>query len=401
MKIEWKTCFRIGFSIFLLYLCIHYLPVATSIISMAIGAAAPILIGCMAAYLLNILMSFYEKHYFSQKDNLAIVSHSRRPVCLIAAILSLLAVIVFIIRLVVPQCISCIQLLLAEIPPAVNALLNNTAITEWLPQNFVEFLATIDWKSSMAKLFNFFSSGISDAMGFTVNVVSTVFSSVVTTFLSIIFAIYLLMGKDTLRKQCLRLMKNYLKPKWNEKLLYVLSVSNDCFRKYIVGQCMEAVILGVLCTLGMMILQLPYATMIGALIAFTALIPVAGAYIGGGVGALMILTASPLEAVVFLIFIVILQQIEGNLIYPKVVGSSVGLPGLWVLAAVTIGGCLFGVLGMLFGVPIFAAVYRILGEDMTRREALLQKRSRRENENKEKQNTTKTDSHKRNVEDKK
>lgn len=383
MKIEWKTCFRIGLSIFLLYLCIHYLPAATGIISMAIGAAAPILIGCIAAYLLNILMSFYEKHYFPQKDNLAIVSRSRRPICVLAAILTLLVVVLFIIRLVLPQCISCIQLLLAEIPPAVNELLNNTAITEWLPPNFVDFLATVDWKSSISKILNFFSSGISDAMGFTVNVVSAVFSSVVTAFLSIIFAIYLLMGKDSLRFQCFRVMKNYLRPDWNEKLLYVLSVCNDCFRKYIVGQCMEAVILGCLCILGMTLLQLPYATMIGALIAFTALIPVAGAYIGAGVGALMILTVSPVKAVIFLVFIVILQQLEGNLIYPKVVGSSVGLPGLWVLAAVTIGGGLFGVLGMLFGVPILAAIYRILREDMARREAMVQR------ENIEKQEDTK------------
>ena len=127
---------------------------------------------------------------------------------------------------------------------------------------------------------------------------------------------------------------------------------------------MEAVILGTLCTLGMLVLRLPYATMVGTLIAFTALIPVAGAYIGGAAGALMIFSVSPAKALIFLIFLVILQQLEGNLIYPKVVGSSLGLPAIWVLAAVTIGGGIMGIGGMLLGVPIAAALYRLLKEDL-------------------------------------
>ena len=150
------------------------------------------------------------------------------------------------------------------------------------------------------------------------------------------------------------------------KITYVLSILNDCFRKYIVGQCTEAVILGLLCIIGMLILQLPYATMIGALIALTALIPVAGAYIGAVVGAFMILTVSPIKALIFLIFLVILQQFEGNIIYPKVVGSSLGLPGIWVLAAITVGGGIMGIFGMLIGVPIVAAIYRIVKNDVNK-----------------------------------
>ena len=145
---------------------------------------------------------------------------------------------------------------------------------------------------------------------------------------------------------------------------FALGILNDCFHKFIVGQCIEAVVLGLLCTIGMTIFKFPYATMIGALIAFTALIPVAGAYIGAGVGAFMILTVSPMQALLFLVFIVILQQLEGNLIYPRVVGSSIGLPGIWVLAAVTIGGGIMGVAGMLIGVPLAAALYRILRDDL-------------------------------------
>ena len=146
----------------------------------------------------------------------------------------------------------------------------------------------------------------------------------------------------------------------------LLKTLNECFHKYIVGQCTEALILGGLCLAGMLILQLPYAPMISALIAFTALIPVAGGYIGAGIGAFMILTVSPVKALIFLIFIVVLQQLEGNIIYPKVVGSSMGLPAIWVLAAVTIGGGIMGIIGMVISVPIAATAYRLLQKDLNR-----------------------------------
>ena len=158
------------------------------------------------------------------------------------------------------------------------------------------------------------------------------------------------------------MMKRYIKEERRVKIEYVLSVVNDCFHRFIVGQCTEAVILGVLCTVGMLILGLPYAPMIGAVIAFTALIPMVGAFIGGGIGAFLIMMESPMQALIFVIFLIILQQLEGNLIYPRVVGSSIGLPAIWVLAAVTIGGGVFGIFGMLIGVPIAASCYRLLRE---------------------------------------
>ena len=148
----------------------------------------------------------------------------------------------------------------------------------------------------------------------------------------------------------------------------MLKTINDAFHHFIVGQCTEALILGSLCILGMLIFRFPYAVMIGTLVGFTALIPIAGAYIAAAVGAFMIFTVEPMQAVWFLVFLIVLQQLEGNLIFPRVVGSSIGLPALWVLAAVTVGGGLFGILGMLLGVPLAASAYKLLSRDMKARE---------------------------------
>ena len=201
-------------------------------------------------------------------------------------------------------------------------------------------------------------------MGAVISTVSSVFSALVTGLLALIFSMYILLEQEDLKRQFGKLLSRYLHPKWMGRFFYVLHTVDDCFHRYIVGQCLEAVIIGVLCALGMGLLRLPYATMVGALVGFTALIPVAGAYIGAGVGAFMIFTVAPIKAVIFLVFLVILQQLEGNLIYPKVVGSSLGLPGIWVLAAVTVGGGIMGIGGMLLGVPLAAAAYRILRDEV-------------------------------------
>ena len=194
---------------------------------------------------------------------------------------------------------------------------------------------------------------------------SSVFSTVVTLLVGVVFSIYLLIGKEKLGGQFQKLFAKYLPEKVIKKFYYVADILNQSFHSFIVGQCTEAVILGLLCMGGMFLLRLPYAAMIGCLVGFTALIPIAGAYIGAIVGAFMIFTVSPVKAIIFIAYLVILQQLEGNLIYPRVVGSSIGLPGVWVLAAVTIGGGVMGVSGMLLGVPIAATVYQLLKNDVT------------------------------------
>lgn len=365
MKIDRKLCFGIGLSVFLLYFCIHYWPAAASFMSMLLGAAMPLLIGCAIAYLVNILMSSYERRYFPDSKS-ALVEKSRRPVCMLGAFVTLAAVVVLIVWLIVPELVSCVQLILAELPGFISEVIRRVDELNILPENIIDMLYKVDWQSRIGQIVQALTSGIGSVVDVVITAVSSVFSWIVTALVSIIFATYLLGGKERLSRQFHKVTRRYMKDSWCTGMDYVLGIVNDCFRKYIVGQCTEAVILGVLCTIGMLILRLPYATMVGALIAFTALIPIAGAYIGAFVGAFMILTVSPAKALIFLIFIVVLQQLEGNIVYPRVVGSSLGLPGIWVLAAVTVGGGVLGIPGMLLGVPLMAAAYKLIRDDVNK-----------------------------------
>ena len=368
MKLRWSTCFKVGVSIFLLYLAVNYWQAVADVVSAMLGAAMPLIIGAFIAYMVNILMAKYEKWYFPKAKNKFLVN-SRRPVCMTGAFASLLAILALVVYLIAPQLAVAVQIIIAAILEVAETLLDLAEEHKILNEETLAALNAIDWQSQIGNLVNVLTSGIGSVMDMLISTVSSVFSIIVTGFLSIIFSIYILANKEGLRNQVHRLSHRYIHDKIREKVKYVLVTFNDCFRKYIVGQCIEAVILGALCTLGMWILQLPYAAMVGALIAVTALIPVAGAYIGAGVGAFMILTVDPMKALIFLIFIIVLQQLEGNLIYPRVVGSSMGLPGIWVLAAVSVGGGIMGIMGMFLGVPLAAALYRIIKEDVSKREA--------------------------------
>lgn len=382
MKIEWKSCLKIGISIFILYLCIYYWKSAASGLSVLASASMPLVLGAAIAYVVNILMRFYEKHYF-KKSSKAIAVKSRRPVCMIAAFFTLAAIAALIIGLVVPQLVSCVKVLIAGAPYAMDYLIEAAQKYNIVPENIIDNLAGIDWQTRIGDMIRTVGNGLGSVMDNVVKMLTSIFSGIVSGLIGFIFACYLLLSKDKLKSQINRLMEHYLKDKIVEKIDYIVKIFDDCFHNYIVGQCTEAVILGVLCTVGMLILRLPYATMIGALVAFTALIPVAGAYIGAAAGAFMILTYSPIKALVFLIFLIILQQIEGNVIYPKVVGSSVGLPAMWVLAAVTLGGGLMGVMGMLFAVPAAAGVYRLICDDISGKGMIFRKKSAENSENSE------------------
>ncbi|MBQ3100522.1 MAG: AI-2E family transporter [Clostridia bacterium] len=366
--ITWKNCFKVGISALLFYLCIRFSENVFGFIGLIIGALAPVIIGGVIAYLVNLLMSFYERHYFPKLSHKKIVAKSRRAVCMPAAILTLLAIISLIFGLVIPELVECTKTFIKVIPGFIDKLLKNDFINRVFPEMIIDKLDSVNWQSFIEKGIGFVTQGIGGAVDVVFSTIMSIASGVVTGFLSVIFAIYLLVSKEKLLGQGQRLCEVYLTEKRYRRISYFFEVVNDCFRKYIVGQCIEAVILGVLCMLGMLALRLPYAAMIGALVGFSALIPVAGAYIGAGVGAVMILTVSPVKALIFLIFLIVLQQLEGNLIYPRVVGNSLGLPAFWVLLAITVGGGVMGIIGMLIGVPITSAIYRFIREDVNKRE---------------------------------
>ena len=219
----------------------------------------------------------------------------------------------------------------------------------------------------MEKVMEVARSGIGGILNSTISVVGSVVGGVVNFFIGLIFGVYILVSKERLSSQAKRILRAYLKEKTVKEIARIIRTADDTFSSFIIGQCTEAVILGTLCAVGMLIFDFPYAVMIGSFIGVTALIPIVGAYLGAGLGAFMILTVDPLKALLFLVFIVILQQLEGNLIYPRVVGSSIGLPGMWVLAAVTVGGGLMGIGGMLLGVPLTATAYKLLRSDVNAR----------------------------------
>ena len=368
VNIKWKTCFKIGISAFILFLCIYYWQTAVNYLLVIAGSLISLLIGGVIAYIVNILMSFLESHYFVGSNKRYVIK-SRRPVCMIVSFLIVLLIVMLVIALVVPELIKSISMIINRLPRVLRSFSENELVKKYLPV-ISEYLSNINWNGIVSRAERFFTDYFGVMAGGLISTVSIVFSSVLNFVLGLIFSIYLLLSKDRLCAQAKEIMEHYVKKSWNEKIQYVLTILNRNFHRFIVGQCTEAVILGVLCAVGMVIFRFPYAIMIGVLVGFTALIPVVGAYVGAAAGIFMMLTISPMKALMFVIFIVVLQQLEGNLIYPRVVGNSLGLPALWVLVAVTVGGGIGGVIGMLVAVPIVSSIYQLVQNDVRKRRAV-------------------------------
>lgn len=351
----------------LLLLLLKYSDSIFQIGQLFLSILVPMFIGCAIAYVLNVLVVKVETLPILKKS--IIPGSYKRLISVLGAIVMFLLVIIMVVQIVLPQLVEAFGVVLKGIPP----MLEQTAAwlaTQKLPvpelQQWLSDL-NINWPKLVQKAITYLSSGVSNLFSATVTALGSIGGIVMQMVVSFIFALYLLFGKEKLGYQFGSLMEVYLRESTTNRLLYALNIAHDTFTKFIVGQCTEAVIIGVLCTLGMMLFCFPYATMIGTLIGATALLPIVGAYLGAAIGAFMILTVNPLQAVAFLVFIVVLQQLEGNLIYPRVVGSSIGLPGIWVLVAVTVGGGIGGIVGMLLAVPTAATVYKLLKQDVVQR----------------------------------
>ncbi len=369
--ISWKNCIRVGVTVVLVYLaCTNWQPLI-GLLKMVMGAAGPLFIGAAIGYVVNILMCFFERNIFP-KCKKPLWDKLRRPVCMLLSFALVVLSIVWMLNTVLPELARSVDMIIASLPGALADgyawLDEKLDLTNLLREYGVQITANFDWKGAVEKGFSFVIGGVGGVMGAAVTVLSSTVSLVVTLFLATVFAIYLLSGKETLAQQTRKISSTYLGEKLTNQVFYVLATVNDSFHSFIVGQCLEALILGSLCFLGMMVFGFANPLTISVVVGFTALIPIAGSYVGAAVGAFMLFVESPLSALLFVLFLTILQQIEGNLIFPRVVGSSIGLPGIWVLAAVTIGGGVAGILGMLIGVPLVSAVYRLVGRDITARE---------------------------------
>ncbi len=374
----------------LIYIClaavlilgIRYFEEVVGWISRLWNVMFPLIMGLAIAYVLNIILVRVERFYFPGSKN-RFINASRRGVGIVVSILLILGIFALVGGLVIPELIKAFGLIGRNVP----VFMEDVAV--WLEENSrvdaMKYLEGLDWDDLAQKAIAAARSGLGSVLGSTISVVGSVVGSVINFFIGLIFGIYILSGKEKLASQLRRILSAYVGGETVEKLRTVYHTADETFSSFIIGQCTEAVILGTLCTVGMLLLRFPYAPMIGAFIGATALIPIVGAYLGAAVGAFMILTVDPIKAVLFVLFIVVLQQLEGNLVYPKVVGSSIGLPGIWVLAAVTVGGGLMGIGGMLLGVPVAATAYKLLGKDVNRRNAARTSAENRRRENRQKQ----------------
>lgn len=361
------------FTILLVTACFH-LEAVLSGISYCIGLISPFLLGAAIAFVINVLMRFLERCLFENSHirKYKVTAKIKRPVSLLLAVCLILWLIVVIVLYVLPhlgEAVSSLALSVQKFIPQAYLWLNDLFNNNPEVQEALEPLLTVqlDWGALVNNVISFLKSGIGNALGSTISVATVVVNSTVNFFVGFVFACYILLQKEKLLRQLRKLLAAFLPQKAAERIWYVGHLTEKTFSNFITGQCVEAVILGAMFVLVLSIFKFPYAMLIGVLIGFLALIPIFGAFIGCVVGAFLILMVDPLKALIFIAIFLVIQQIEGNLIYPRVVGSSVGLPAIWVLAAVTIGGSLMGVLGMLIFIPLVSVFYTLLKQTVNRR----------------------------------
>ena len=343
-----------------------------TVISGALGLLSPFLIGFCMAYVVNLLLRPLERFWvwiWHKCKRQELLSKIKRPFCLTFSFLIVLGVIFAIVFMIIPTLKETIVSFVNKVPEYAKTVEGwYYALVDFFKNyNFIlpEISLDTDKLTTIAKdVINNYGGSVLDT---TVNITTSIVAAVVDIVLGLVFAIYLLAQKEKLGRQVKKTVYAILGAERATKIVNFTDLTNSVFTKFVTGQFTEACIIGVLCFIGMSIFKMPYAGIISILVGFTALVPIFGAFIGTGIGAFLILLEDPIKAFWFIVFIVVLQQLEGNLIYPRVVGKSVGLPGIWVLAAVTIGGGIFGVLGMLFSVPFCSVLYVIFREFVNKR----------------------------------
>ena len=326
---------------------------------------SPVVYGFVFAYILNLIMVMYEGFWFPETDNELLI-RARRPVSILLALITVIIVIVLVLWLIIPQLISLVQTLLENLPLMVEY------IQRWI-EDLEEIYPQID---TLINNLNINWENIArDAASFANNILGSTFttfqlltSSLFRLVVILVVAIYALFSKEKIQRQVKRVLRAYMKRDHFRRLKYVLRVTNESFSSFITGMLIEAIIYGTLVTVGMMIFNFPYAGMIGALSGALALVPMVGAILSAVIGTMLIFVQNPIQGLFFLLFNIVLQQLESNAIYPRIVGGSIGLPGIWTFIAVTIGGGILGPAGFFLGVPIASVIYKLIRSNVEYKE---------------------------------
>lgn len=321
------------------------------------GLIFPFLLGGCIAFILNVPMTALEHSIFGSLKSQKL----KRGLSLVSALILVVGIVNIVMFLVIPELGNTLVSLSNSVPSFMNGVSakaeqlfqENPQIIEWLES------IEVNWQSIVNSLVNFFRNGAGNVLGSTVNMAVNIASGVATFFIGFVFSLYILIEKEKLGRQAKMILAAFLPDKYYDSTVSIASLTYTTFANFLSGQCIEAVILGTMFFVSMSLFRFPYALLIGVLIAFTALIPIFGAFIGCIIGTFLILMVSPIQALWFIVLFNVLQQLEGNLIYPKVVGGSVGLPSMWVLVAVTLGGSTMGVAGMLIFIPLTSVIYAL------------------------------------------
>ncbi len=350
----------------ILNVIVHNMKGVSAWLGAMLGVLTPIILGFIIAFLLNIPVSMLEKYVFRKRKGRAsaILHRFRRPLSITISLVSVVAVLVGVVAIVLPQLTAALTGAISQIRPLVEGLRSYLTEYEDEAPELVKWLNSlnIDWEGIKNWASNLLKNGIGSAATFVTSAATSVFGTATNLILALILAINVLACKETLSRQTKALLRAYYlpeKPAKAEKVIEIGQMSHKVFTAFVSGQVAEALILAVLCYFGMLIFRFPYAFLVSVVVGVTALVPIFGAWAAAGVGAILILTVNPIQALWFILFFVILQQLEGNLIYPRVVGTQVGLPAMWVLIAITIGGGVLGIAGMLLGVPTCAVLYAL------------------------------------------
>lgn len=337
---------------------------ALSVLRFIFSLMFPFLLGGAIAFILNVPMKFFQRHLFPEKkiEKKKVLKKLAQPICIVIVLLLAITVLGIVILVVIPQLAQTFTQLgiaISKWIPKVQIWVENQFESNKQALDFINNM-DINWGEITNKAAAYLNAGVNVIFDSTFTIVSGIVSGIASFFIALVFSIYILLQKQKLGIQAKKVLYAYVKQDKADQIVGIFSLSYKTFSNFLTGQCLEAIILGSMFFITMSILKFPYALLIALLISVTALIPIFGAFIGLVIGAFLIVMVSPVQALGFIIMFFVLQQIEGNLIYPHVVGNSVGLPSIWVLMAVTVGGSLMGVVGMLVFIPIMSVLYTLL-----------------------------------------